>query len=456
MILRGPWEQSMTGQDREVAATAVLSARWVLPVAPENCVLEDHSVVLAGSRIVAVLPTADARRRFPEVEETRLDRHALLPGLVNAHGHAAMCLFRGYADDQPLDTWLEERIWPLEARWVDAGFVADGTGLAAAEMIAAGTTTFSDMYFFPEAAAAVVERSGLRAQICAPLVRFPNAWSASADGAIHQTLALHDELRHAERIHVAFGPHSTYALDVAHLERIGTLAEQLGIGVQIHLHETAAEVATARRTVGARPIDTLERCGLLGPQLQAVHMTQIEPGDAERLARHDVSVIHCPQSNMKLASGACPVAALRAAGVRVALGTDGAASNNGLSLFREMHVAALLAKLVTLDATALPTFEVLRMATLSGAEALGLGDTTGSLEPGKAADLIAVDLSGVANEPVFHPESQLVHAGAERGVSHVWVDGRALYRDGAHQTLDPAAILGAARRWRDRMQDAHP
>jgi len=446
----------MSGDDRETTASAMLSARWVLPIAPENRVLEDHSVVLAGTRILAILPTQQARLRYPDVAETRLDRHALLPGLVNAHGHAAMTLFRGYADDLSLDTWLAERIWPLEARWVDAAFVADGASLAAAEMIAAGTTTFSDMYFFPEATAAVAERSGLRAQICAPLVRFPNAWSASAEEAIHQALALHDEFRHAERIHVAFGPHSTYALDLLHLERIGTLAEQLGIGVQIHLHETAAEVATARQSVGERPIDTLERCGLLGPQLQAVHMTQIEEGDPERLARHAVSVIHCPQSNMKLASGSCPAATLRAAGVRVALGTDGAASNNSLSLFREMHVAALLAKLITQDATALPTFEVLHMATLAGAQALGLGHVTGSLEPGKAADLIAVDLSGVASEPVFHPESQLVHAGAERGVSHVWVDGRALYRDGQHQTLEPQAILKAARRWRDRMQDAHP
>ncbi|TVS17209.1 MAG: TRZ/ATZ family hydrolase [Gammaproteobacteria bacterium] len=434
-------------------ATALLSARWVLPVAPDNRVLDDHSVVLAGSKILAVLPTAAARERWPDVPETRLDRHALLPGLVNAHGHAAMSLFRGYADDLPLATWLNERIWPMEGRWVDPAFVAEGTALAVAEMVAAGTTTFSDMYFFPEASAAVALRAGVRAQILGPLVRFPNAWSSGADEAIHKSLALHDEYRDSDRIRIAFGPHSTYAFDPAHLARIAVLAEELDVRVQIHLHETADEITTARQETGERPLETLERCGLLGPNLQAVHMTQLEPGDPGRLARHDVSVIHCPQSNLKLASGFCPVAELRAAGVRVALGTDGAASNNSLSLFREMHVAAILAKAVAADAAALPALEVIRMATLSGAEALGFGDLTGSLESGKAADMVAVDLSGIANEPVFHPESQLVYAGGERGVSTVWVDGAPVYDQGRHLRQDTDAILASVRRWRNRMQD---
>ncbi len=435
------------------SATAVLSARWVLPVAPTNTVLDATSVVLAGSRILAVLPTAEARTRYPGVPETRFEQHALIPGLVNAHGHAGMSLFRGYADDLPLSTWLHERIWPLEGRWVDAAFVADGTALAVAEMVAAGTTTFSDMYFFPEASAAVALRAGIRAQICGPLVRFPNAWSSSADDAIHKTLALHDEYRDSEHIRIAFGPHSTYALDAPHLERIGVLAEELDARVQIHLHETEAEVAEARAASGERPLDTVTRCGLLGPNLQAVHMTQLEAGDIERLARHGVSVVHCPQSNLKLASGFCPVAALRNAGVRVALGTDGAASNNSLSLFREMHVAAILAKAVAADAAALPALEVLRMATLAGAEALGMDALTGSLEPGKAADMVAVDLSGVANEPVFHPESQLVYAGGESSVSCVLVDGECVFEQGRHLRQDVPAVLASARRWRDRMAD---
>lgn len=438
----------------DLTATALITARWILPVAPENRVLEHHSLILAGSRIAGLLPTDKARALHPELPETVLDRHALLPGLVNAHGHAAMSLFRGYADDLPLATWLEQRIWPLEGRWVDAAFVADGTALAIAEMVAGGTTTFSDMYFFPEAAAAVALRSGVRAQVCGPLVRFPNAWSAGADEAIHQTLALHDEFRATSRIQVAFGPHSTYALDAAHLRKVATLAEELDLKVQIHLHETAAEVAAARQASGERPLATIERCGLLGPQLQAVHMTALEPGDAERLAEHGVSVIHCPQSNLKLASGFAPVAALRAAGVRVALGTDGAASNNRLSMLQEMHVAAILAKAVAGDAAALPALEVIAMATLAGAEALGMGEEIGSLETGKCADMVAIDLSGVASEPVFHPESQLVYAAADSAVSRVWVEGEVLYADGRHLRQDVEALLAQVRRWRDRMQQA--
>lgn len=438
----------------DTTATALLSARWVLPVAPQNRVLAHHSLVLAGDRILTILPTDEARARHPDLPETELRHHALLPGLVNAHGHAAMSLFRGYADDMPLDTWLNDRIWPLEARWVDTGFVADGTALAVAEMVAGGTTTFSDMYFFPEATAAAALRAGVRAQVCGPVVRFGNAWAAGADEAIHQSLTLHDEFRDSSQIHVAFGPHSTYALDALHLAKVSTLAQELDMRVQIHLHETAQEVANARRDTGERPLATVERCGLLSPLLQAVHMIALEPGDAERLAEHDVSVIHCPQSNLKLASGFAPVAALRAAGVRVALGTDGAASNNSLSMLREMHVAAILAKAVAGDAAALPALDVIEMATLAGAEALGLGEEIGSLETGKYADMVAIDLSGVASEPVFHPESQLVYASTHSAVSRVWVGGELLFEEGRHLRQDVDAVLSSVRRWRDRMQEA--
>lgn len=438
----------------DATATALVSARWVLPVAPQNRVLVDHSLVLAADRIVDLLPTATARRLHPELPETRLDHHALLPGFVNAHGHAAMTLLRGYADDMPLDQWLNERIWPLEGRWVDAGFVADGTALAVAEMVAGGTTTFSDMYFFPEASAAVALRAGVRAQICGPIVSFPNAWSAGAEAAIHQTLALHDEFRDSNRIQVAFGPHSTYTLEPEHLTRVATLAEELGLCVQIHLHETEAEVAQVRQQHGVRPLAIIERCGLLGPQLQAVHMTALAEGDAEQLAAHGVSVIHCPQSNLKLASGFAPIARLRAAGVRVALGTDGAASNNSLSMLREMHVAAILAKAVAGDATALPALDAIHMATLAGAEAMGLEAEIGSLQPGKAADMVAIDLSGLGHEPVFHPESQLVYASHDSAVSKVWVDGELLFDDGRHLRQDLPAILASVRRWRERMQEA--
>ncbi|MEE4383301.1 MAG: TRZ/ATZ family hydrolase [Pseudomonadales bacterium] len=429
----------------------LLRADWVLTLAPGDAVRRDATVAVAGDRIVAVLPAEAARTRWPAVPETHLAGQALLPGLVNAHGHAAMTLLRGFADDMHLEPWLQERIWPLEARWVSAPWVADGTELAIAEMLKGGTTTFSDMYFFPEVAAAVAHRSGIRAQICAPVLRFGNAWAEGPEDAIRRGLALHDEYRDAERIRIAFGPHSTYANELRHLERIAVLSEELDLSVQIHLHETAEEVAGAVAERGERPLETVERAGLLGPRLQAVHMTRLEARDVEHLARHGVSVVHCPQSNLKLASGFCPTAALRAAGVNLALGTDGAASNNALSMFREMHVAAILAKAVAGDAAALPALEVLRAATLGGAEALGLGEETGSLEAGKAADLLAVDLGRVGAEPVYHAESQLVYTCTDACVRHVWVAGRQLVEDGRLLRMDEEDLLRRVRRWRDRV-----
>lgn len=432
--------------------TRILSARWVLTMVDGDPVRDDHAVVLEGARIHAVLPADEARRRWPEAEQTALPgEQVLMPGLVNGHGHAAMALMRGFADDMPLEAWLQQRIWPLEGRWVSETFVADGAALAAAEMIAGGTTTFSDMYFFPEIAADVARRAGLRMQACVPLMQFGNAWASGPDEAIDKGLALQAACRGDPLVRVAFGPHSTYALGFDDLVRIGRLADEHDLAVQIHLHETAAEVATARREQGERPLETVARAGLLGPRLQAVHMTQLEPGDCERLAKADAAVIHCPQSNLKLGSGFSPVAALRGAGVRVGIGTDGAASNNTLSMLRELHVAAILAKAVAGDAAALPAREVLRMATLGGAEALGLGAVTGSLAAGKAADLIAVDLSAPACTPVFHPESQLVYTGTDARVSQVWVNGVRLYADGEHLSLDAPSIVARARAWRDRM-----
>jgi 5-methylthioadenosine/S-adenosylhomocysteine deaminase len=441
----------MTPPETDPAPDRLLRARWVLTMADGDPVRDDAVVALAGSRVVAVVDAASARARWPDVTVTDLGERVLMPGLVNAHGHAAMTLMRGFADDMPLEPWLHERIWPLEARWVDSAYVADGTELAVAEMLAGGTTTYSDMYFFPEAAAAVARRAGMRAQVCAPLIRFPNAWSAGIDDGLHKVTALHDEYGDDGRITIGFGPHSVYATDPEHLERIAVLAETLDAPVQIHLHETATEIEDVRRETGRRPLDVVLDAGLAGPRLQAVHMTQLEESDFARLAEQDVAVIHCPQSNLKLASGLAPVARLRAEGVRVGLGTDGAASNNALSMFREMHVAAILAKVVAGNAAALPALEVLRMATLGGAEALGMDAVTGSLEPGKAADLIAVDLSALSCTPVFHPESQLVYTGTEARVTHVWVDGALLVEDGEHRTLDADAVRARAGRWRDRM-----
>ena len=439
-----------------MADTFVIRASWVIPVEPDGHCLTDAAVSVTDGRIDRVVQTSALTAAELAAPQIDLPRHVLLPGLVNCHGHAAMSLLRGYADDFSLARWLQERIWPIEARWVDENFVADGAALAIAEMLLSGTTCCSDMYFYPEATAAAAQRAGIRAQINFPIVRFPNAWSTDADAALHQGLQLADAHRHNPLVSIGFGPHSTYAVDTPSLSRIATLAAELGLPVQIHLHETQQEVEDSLRATGRRPFEHVTACGLLAPGLQAVHMTQLTDGEIATLAAQRVSVIHCPQSNLRLGSGICPVPRLRAAGVCVALGTDGAASNNGLDLFREMNIAALLAKGSSGDPTTLRAGSALRMATLEGARALGLETEIGSLTPGKAADIIAVDLGSPGQWPVYDPVSQLVYTGAGSQVSHVWVAGRAIVQARQLLTLDLAEVLDRAAHWSARIVGGAP
>ena len=427
----------------------LIHARWLVPVEPARQVIEGASIALRGGRIVSV---GERDQISVEAdEEFSLDDHVLLPGFVNAHGHAAMALFRGYADDMRLQAWLDERIWPLEHAWVDQDFVRDGTELAIAEMLRAGTTCFSDMYYFPEAAARAACDAGLRAQITFPIVRFPNNWSRDADDCIHRGLALRDDLRSQRRLIVGFGPHATYTLEPKNLERIATYATELDAPVQIHLHETTAEVENAVKETGERPLDLVERVGLLGPTLQTVHMTQLTDADIETLAATDTAVVHCPQSNLKLASGIAPIAAMRRAGIRLGLGTDGAAGNNGLSMMREMNAASLLAKISNHDATELSAFDALHLATLGGAIALGLGDEIGSLVPGKSGDIIAIDLSELETQPVYNPISHLVYTACAHKVSHLWCEGELLMRERVLLTLDEDRVGAHARAWAERI-----
>ncbi|MBN7798928.1 TRZ/ATZ family hydrolase [Parahaliea mediterranea] len=419
---------------------------WIIPVNPAGEVLTGYSLAIRGEHIAALLPREETRH-WQADRELELPDHAVLPGLVNAHGHAAMSLLRGFADDRSLMPWLQEDIWPAEAAHVSEQFVADGAELAVAEMIRGGTTTFSDMYFFPEATARVVQSSGMRCQLAIPIIGFQTAWARDARECISKGLALRDELKHRERITVVFGPHATYTVPEPDLERVATLAAELDLPVQIHLHETAGEVLQAVEERGERPIDSLQRLGLLGPRTQCVHMTDLGEQDIALLAASGAHVIHCPQSNMKLASGSCPVDRLQAAGVNLGLGTDGAASNNGLNMFLEMHTAALLAKLRSGDATALPAASALHMATLGGARALGLDDRIGSLEAGKQADLIAVDLGGPETQPVYNPLSQLVYACNGSQVTHSWVAGRPLLAERQLTTIDTRALNARVTRW---------
>ena len=429
------------------AIDTLLSARWVIPVEPENRVLEDHALAMAAGRIVDILPTARAEGLYTAVTRLHLPHHALLPGLINAHTHAAMNLLRGLADDLPLMEWLQHHIWPAESRWVCKEFVYAGTQAAIAEMLRGGITCFNDMYFFPDEVAAAARACGMRACVGLIVVDFPNAWAQDAQACLDKGLALNATLRDDPLICTAWAPHATYTVSATALARIRELADELDIPVHMHVHETVTEVEHIQQQQGRRPLLLLAELGLLSPRLLAVHMTQLTAAEIDRLAEAGVQVIHCPESNMKLASGFCPVAQLDAAGVNVALGTDGAASNNDLNLFGEMRSAALLGKAVAGDAAALPAHRVLRMATLNGARALGLEQETGSLEPGKWADVIAVDLGTPEAEPVYHPISQLVYATGRHQVTDVWVAGRQLLNKRALTTLDLEDISRRVREW---------
>ena len=433
---------------------SLIKARWVVPVAPREAVLEQHAVAVRGGRIVAVLPQADADAAYRADATFELSDHALVPGLVNAHTHAAMSLFKGLADDLPLMEWLEGHIWPAEARFVGDRFVRDGTRLAIAEMLRGGTTCFNDMYFFPDEAARTAADAGMRAVIGLIVIDFPTVWARDADEYLAKALEVADQVKDDPLVATAFAPHAPYTVSDDPLERIRVLADELDIPVHIHLHETAGEVERAVVEDGVRPLARLDRLGLVNARLLAVHMTQLEPDEIALVAERGAHVVHCPDSNLKLASGFCPVARLAEAGAALALGTDGAASNNDLSMLAEMRTASLLAKAVAGDASALPAATALEMATLGGARALGLDDTIGTLEVGKAADLVAVDLGELESQPTYHPISQIVYAVDRHQVSHVWIAGRLLLKERELLTLEAEALAATAREWGARVAEA--
>ena len=432
-------------------ADQLVTARWIVPVEPANVVLENHSIAIKDNRIVDLLPRDQAQARYPDAKERAMNEHVLIPGLINAHAHAAMSLLRGLADDLPLMQWLEEAIWPAEGKYVSPQFVRDGSLLAAAEMLRGGITTCNEMYFFPDAAAEAFDATGMRAVIGVTAIEFPTPYASNVDEYLKKGLAARDKWRGHERIRFSMAPHAPYTVSDDTFRRIANLANELDAAVHIHVHETAFEVEESLKQHGMRPLERLARLGIAGPGMIAVHAVHLDNQDMDILASHGASVAHCPSSNMKLASGIAPVSTLIDRGVKVALGTDGAASNNRLDLFNEMRHAALLAKVSTGNATTLPAARVLRMATLDGAEALGMEKDIGSLEIGKLADICAVGLSEIETQPCFNPISHLVYCAGREHVTDVWVGGTLVV--GEKQVLQKpnSELLAIARVWQNKL-----
>lgn len=436
------------------AGGTLLRAAHVLPVRPERTWLKDHAVRIVDGVIEDVLPDAQALVKYPDDEQVVLDRHILMPGLINAHTHSAMTLLRGYADDLPLDRWLRQHIWPAEQRWLSPDFVGDGTRLALAEMLRAGTTCMNEMYFFPEVIAQAVDASGFRAMLGTPIIDVPTPWAANIDECLLKARALAYELADHDRLMVALAPHAPYTVDDAGLRAVAELAAETGVRVNMHVLEASFERAQSIENYGKGPLERLQELDLLGPDFMAVHMVQLREEDIELLVDTGAHVIHCPESNMKLGNGVCPTTALIEAGVNVAIGTDGAASNNDLDLFSESRTAAFLAKGSTGRAEVLDAWQALDMLTIAGARALGQEDRLGSIEAGKAADLCAINVDCPEMQPLHNAVSQLIYTAASRRVSHVWIAGRLLLERGELLTLDLERIMATSRDWNTRMASA--
>ena len=425
----------------------LISAKWIIPVEPKNAVMENHSIAIKDGKIEDILPTEKAKEKYSAIEEHYLQQHALIPGLINAHTHAAMNLFRGLADDLPLMDWLNNHIWPAEAKWVDPEFVKDGTELAIAEMIRGGTTCFNDMYFFPDQTAEVCSQVGMRVVVGLILIDFPTAWANDADEYIVKGEEVHDKFKHDSLINTAFAPHAPYTVSDDPLKRINVLAEELDIPIHMHIHETAFEVEQSVEQHGKRPLQRLNELGVLSPRTIAVHMTQLTEEEIAELAKLNINVAHCPESNLKLASGFCPVGDLVKAGVNVCLGTDSTASNNDLDMIVEMRTAALLAKGVSHDSTCLDAHTTLQIATINGAKALGLDETIGSLKKGKQADIVAINLDQLETAPLYEAVSQIVYSANRQQVSDVWISGKQLLKSRELTTMEYTKLMDKAKSW---------
>jgi len=428
----------------------LIEAQWVLPIAPVNGALAGHGVAVTDGRIVAVGPIEELEQQFAPRERVSRPHHAVMPGFVNAHTHAAMTLMRGLPVRAPVMRWLRETVWPTEQRFLSRDYVREGTQLAIAEMLRAGITCCADMYLFPDEAARAMAAARMRVVIGLPVADEPSEWAENATAYIDKALRMWDEYKTNPWVSLQFAPHVPYSISDETLARVRRMADEIDARIAMPMHETEVEIQDSLASHGKRPLHRLDDLGLLRPGFTAIHMNRLDEEDLERVARTGISVIVCPQSDLRLGSGTAPVVEMLSRDVMIGIGTSSAASVGALDMLAEARMIALTAGF-ELGARSLVAEEALRLATLGSATSLGLGATIGSLEPGKSADLICIDLETLACQPAASPADAIVFAATRQQITDVWIAGRAAVSDSRLLTFDEQELLHTARQWAGRI-----
>ncbi len=420
----------------------IIHARWILPLDETDRFLEKSAIIIDKGKIIKIMPSTAVEHEFCSKNVSSLDNHVVLPGFINCHTHSPMNLFRGVADDLPLKRWLTEHIWPAEQSIITPETTQLGSQLAIAEMIRSGTTCFNDHYFFPEATEQAAILSGIRASLGLLVFDIETLWSQNETEALDKAehILATRYLKHPN-INWTIAPHAPYSVNDAALKHIKAISDKYEIPVHIHIHETQQEIDDSLQQHGCRPLARLKKFGLVNQRLLAVHMVHLDNEDFTTIEDSNINIIHSPESNLKLGSGIAPIYALQQKGFNIALGTDGAASNNDLDMIGEMRTASLIAKGSTHNPTALNAYEVLKMACINGARALGLDKITGSLEIGKQADIIALDVSDYWQQPIFNPATHIVYTGNRMSVTDSWVNGKQILKDKQLTTIDTAELM---------------
>ena len=439
-------------KDIKKNASVIISASWIFTAGPEDQLLSDYAVVIENDKVIDLLPQNKVFDEYEANNNYQLTDHILIPGLINTHTHAAMSLFKGFADDLSLQDWLNNHIWPAEKEFVNSSFVKDGSILALSEMIKSGVTTFNDMYFFPEATAEAVKELGVRSNIGLVVLDFPTNYATDPEDYLVKGFEFRDKWRNEELITTSIAPHAPYSVSNEAFTLINTYSEELNINIHTHLHETQWEIDQSIDKYGITPVQRLNNLGIIGPSLMAAHCVYLNDQDMDILAKNKVSIAHNPSSNMKLGSGIADVAKMLKQNLTVSLGTDSSASNNRLDIMGEMRLAALLIKGTTKSPELIPAKEAIKMATINGAKTLGLDSTIGSIEKNKKADLVAIDLSAIENQPLYNPISTLVYSSSRTDVSYVWIDGNIKLKDKKLVNIDEERIIQMAKKWQRKLK----